>query len=193
MTVPEPLLAESAYPAVLDPLIGPEFEIDLPTRFGVAGAGGLNSRCAAYGAGVFFVPGFNDQWQISDYVFGVRVRATDGLILDPGGLLIETRHRGGSFPCAAYDGAGNFLVVYDFLGAGFFVAKRVRASDGAVLDSVATVISSTVPTSSGGLPALLLEDGVFLLAYSQETSPPNQSSLFGQRLTPAGYLRRCEL
>ncbi|WP_240487195.1 DUF5011 domain-containing protein [Hyalangium minutum] len=82
-------------------------------------------------------------------VLGVRVRASDGVRLDATPIFIGSGSTTQYRPAVAFDG-DNFLVVWEQISSYPLVyGARVRASDGAVLDSTPFLISRT---NSGGLP-----------------------------------------
>jgi hypothetical protein len=77
-------------------------------------------------------------------IVGVRVRASDGALLDASPLRIGTRAASADLePVVAFDGT-NFLVVWqDIESLPRITGARVRASDGAVLDPTSILISRT--------------------------------------------------
>ncbi|WP_225410212.1 immunoglobulin-like domain-containing protein [Stigmatella hybrida] len=84
-------------------------------------------------------------WEVYDdspRLFGLRVRASDGVALDASPLLINSGNVGVPFdPAVAFDGT-NFLVVWTNYGAyPLIYGARVRASDGVVLDPTPLLIS----------------------------------------------------
>jgi hypothetical protein len=108
------------------PVVSPETPVSpQPSHFPEA--------AVAAGNGVYFVV-WSGSYQSPPTILGMRVRASDGALLDPapidlsGGLV--------SFhPSVAFDG-NNFLVVWEWSGPRSIrvYGSRVRASDGARLD-----------------------------------------------------------
>ncbi|KFE72514.1 DUF5011 domain-containing protein [Hyalangium minutum] len=88
-------------------------------------------------------------------ILGVRVRATDGALLDATPLRIGTSVPSADLsPAVAFDGT-NFLVVWEGIDAvPLIFGARVRASDGAVLDATPLLISRPAVGASVGLPQL---------------------------------------
>ncbi|ATB41793.1 hypothetical protein CYFUS_007263 [Cystobacter fuscus] len=88
----------------------------------------------AVGNGVYLVV-----WEMEGHdtpdILAVRVRASDGALLDSSPLHIATGSQVSYLPSVAFDGA-NFLVTWtDLTSSPAIVGARVRASDGALLDT----------------------------------------------------------
>jgi hypothetical protein len=156
ITVPAPLVDESAYPAVLDPTVGPEIDTDTPIY---GNSGGQTAQAVAYGGGQFLVV-YSD-----GALWASRVTAA-GAILDTYGISISTVAVNISGVSAAYDGT-NFLVAwsdyrtgsnYDIYGA------RVSAA-GSVLDPQGVPLISTAPAQARNRLALSYGGGRYLLAF----------------------------
>ncbi|ADO73296.1 hypothetical protein [Stigmatella aurantiaca] len=100
----------------------------------------------AQGPGVYLVV-----WEVSSSatgaspdIVGVRVRASDGALLDPSPLLIATGPNSQTEPAVAFDGT-HFLVVWvEDRGLPAIYGRRVSASDGALIDSTAVLISKAM-------------------------------------------------
>jgi hypothetical protein len=83
---------------------------------------------------------------------GVRVRASDGVVLDAAPILIAAGASVQTEASVAFDGT-NFLVVWtDIENAPVILGARVRASDGAVLDAQPLLISRPYSGPYSGLP-----------------------------------------
>ncbi|WP_245814314.1 DUF5011 domain-containing protein [Cystobacter ferrugineus] len=94
----------------------------------------------AAGNGVYLVV-----WEMEGHdtpdILAVRVRASDGARLDSSPLRIATGSPISDLPSVAFDGA-NFLVTWtDLSSSPAIVGARVRASDGALLDTAPLRIS----------------------------------------------------
>lgn len=143
LVVPAEVIARSSFPAVLDPLIGPELPVDAPAT-SVLGTYSPHHPSVAFD-GTNYMIAWQHQHAFPSSMFSndivvARVRASDGAVLDPGGIAIAQGGTGVSvgFPDIAFDGTG-FLVVWDSGGDVF--GKRV-AIDGTVLDASPLVLSS---------------------------------------------------
>src|SRR5262249_34068081 len=108
LTVPADVVEKSAYPAVLDPTIGPEIGTDNPI---FAAAGGDQTRPAvAFGNGNYLV-GWDRSRGANVDLYGVRV-SPGGAVLDPTGIPITTGLGDQLRPAIAFDGT-NWIVTWD--------------------------------------------------------------------------------
>jgi hypothetical protein len=164
--VPAKLLESSRYPAILDPIIEAEVTIDEPIQVPT-----FSTRVAlAYGDSVFLLMtrrlGGTD---IRDFLFVTRVRASDGTVLDPGGIRIAMAPSCADYtsePAAAYDGVSNFMIVFDHpdsTGSCRVYGRRVRASDGAILDPVDIEVS---PQTNATKPAIAAGPNGFYVTWT---------------------------
>jgi hypothetical protein len=121
----------------------------------------------AFGDGLYFVV-WSDRRNFNDLnVYGVRVRASDGVVLDPNGITVTSAVRTQEDPVVAF-GAGSFFVAWedDRVGTNFdLYGARVRSSDGVVLDP-AGIALSTVPTSE--FLSRVAFDGTYFLTIWQD-------------------------
>jgi MYXO-CTERM domain-containing protein len=164
LRVPADVVDRSIYPAVLDPVIGPELSVDVPIYQPAMGdqwtasvaCGGTS--CLAVWADGRWSYGLSSE----KVIYGARI-ATDGSVLDPDGIPIAMNTSAGS-PVAAWDGT-NWLVAWTAVGlttADDIYAARVRGSDGAVLDpdgialSVAPGAQITPAVSCSGAACLVV-------------------------------------
>jgi hypothetical protein len=114
--------------------------------------GAYQQVTAAAGNGIYLLvwASFNSS---GPKIVGVRVRASDGVVLDSSPLVIGVSSSALGEPAVALDGT-HFLVVWTlYQGRPRIVGARVRASDGAVLDTPALWLSNA-PTPVGMLPHL---------------------------------------
>ena len=90
LTVPERVLVGSSYPAVLDPLISPEFGVDTP----VAGDPPYYAWDiqAARAGGTYLVAWRDERISSSPGIFGSRLGEATGGLLDPTGFQIVQSH-----------------------------------------------------------------------------------------------------
>jgi hypothetical protein len=165
ITVPENIIDESVFPAVLDPTISAEQFVDTPTN----GTTGLNSRnqdAASDGTGYFVVWQDNRDSRDAD-IFGTRVGAS-GNIVDTAGIRINAVIGIQQNPTVAFVGTGYVVAWQNEIATGNndIVAAFVNTA-GAVtqLGTIAgTAANETAPALAGrGNEALLVwSDGANL-------------------------------
>ncbi len=129
------LVEASAFPAILDPSVGPEFAMDSPVFNPVTSPDLYEDVEVGYGAGTYLVTWFDGS--LPQPRQAVRVRASDGVVLDatPIGLLAGK-------PLAIASDGTNFLLAWS--GG----AARLAIRDGALLDGPA---GFATPTQSPGV------------------------------------------
>jgi hypothetical protein len=119
---------------------------EIPVSIGLPTTAGDYGSAVAVGNGVYLVvwSEYGSEGGRSPDILGVRVRASDGARLDATPLRIGYATSVDLEPAVAFDGT-NFLVVWEQIG-GYpqIFGARVRASDGAVLDSTPFLISRTL-------------------------------------------------
>jgi MYXO-CTERM domain-containing protein len=162
LRVPADVVDQTLFPAVLDPTVGPEFDLDAPA---VAPSSGSNAR-VAFGGGNYLTV-----WIDGDNALrGARVRASDGTVLDPGGLAIAPS---ASAPAIASDGT-DFLVAWigppQGSGNTSVQAARVRSSDAQVSPAVTLAPSSS--SAAFEWPSVGFSAGEYLVAWMSESSGP---------------------
>jgi hypothetical protein len=112
--VSEDILGQAQYPLAIDPLISPEFGIDEPVP-GLAGGNQIDPAVACNGRDYLVVwinPSPGPSGGQGD-IRGTRVRSSDGLILDVGGLPISTAPQNQRNPVVASDGTDYFVAWVD--------------------------------------------------------------------------------
>lgn len=180
------LVERVGYPAVLDPTIGPEFEVSEPV-WGVPSWYSRDEPTVACG-GTNCLVVWTDlrNSETSEYdVYGVRVSAA-GVVLDETGIPISvaTHFQGGA--AVAYDGA-NYLVVWRDARngsdntAGDIYGARVSTA-GAVLETSGIAISRA--TDFQGAPAVACS-GVECLVVWQDARG-SFDDIYGARISNAG-------
>ncbi|WP_240487018.1 DUF5011 domain-containing protein [Hyalangium minutum] len=125
-------------------------------------------------------------------ILAARVRASDGAVLDASPLVIDTQTQYESVakPTAAFDGT-NFLVVYgkyrpsNYSYREDIFGKRVRASDGAVLDSGPIQISFISNSGITQNPTVTFTGSYFLVLWETMVSG---WSLYGAYVQPSGQV-----
>lgn len=176
LRVPAELVERSAYPAVLDPVIGPETAVDVP----VPGLqyGGFDPAVASDGAGTSLV-----LWEWNGIV-GTRVDSS-GAVLDPLGLLIAETAENASDPDVLFDGT-RFVVVWadgrPRAGADIYGARV--ATDGTVLDPEGFAVCTA--TGSQTAPSLAFDGTNYLVAFEDDRGPAVQTDIYAARFDSAG-------
>ncbi|MCP3105122.1 hypothetical protein LZ198_40270 [Myxococcus sp. K15C18031901] len=172
MRVPEEVLAESAWPAVLDPLVSPELSLDTPIP--VPNLNGSTDAVVALGGGVYLVAWTHVSWNFSLYdesdIQFVRVRASDGKVLDVGSLALAGG-RGTQRSITVASNGRDFLAVWsdwqldDRTGpVQQLRGARIRASDGRVIDAGLLPISDAPGNQSN--PAIASDGTDYFVVWS---------------------------
>ncbi|RKH01230.1 HYR domain-containing protein [Corallococcus carmarthensis] len=233
LRVPARVLEQSAFPAVLDPIISSEMNIDYPVPAPTRNPESEPAIAVVRAAGLYLVMWTVDNGSNLD-VIGTRVTTLSGTVLDLKGLSLATGPNNQSRPSVASDGH-DFLVTWDenasvqgarfstssgqrlgstfslstatggqdssaiaFDGTQYLVVwndhrsgvtsdvygTRVRASDGVVLDPGGIPISTGA--GSQGTPAVSFDGSRFLVAWSDSRNDPVSSDVHGARVDAAG-------
>jgi len=141
----------------------------------------------AVGNGMYFLVWMQFSDSAPPAIYGQRVRTSDGVALDAAPLLIS---KGSSsvnlYPSVAFDGA-NFLVVWEE-GLPFVFGRRVRASDGALLDASPRNYGS-FPNSvlAQGFPSVTFDGTNYLLTWVGFHDPSQDyvRKVLGRRVRPS--------
>jgi hypothetical protein len=137
-----PLDARYAPQALETASAEPVVSYELPVNPSSGPASQHESMAVAAGNGLYLVV-WMEHGNGPPIILGVRVRASDGQLLDASPLLIATGSTVQYRPAVAFDGT-NFLVVWENIGnLPAIHGARVRASDGAVLDPTPLYLSRT--------------------------------------------------
>lgn len=193
--VPSQLLDDSAYPAVLDPTIGPELAVDSPV-LGPSGGNATAPRLAFDGTNYLAVWEDSRSGGLAEGVFAARISPA-GTILDTVGIPIHARPVNvgePSAPAVAFDGT-NYLVAWSDARSGKNHIYGTRVSKaGVVLDGASNLVLTS--TASFELtPALVFDGTNYLLTFvSGATAGGNPSELGangavrGERISKAGVV-----
>jgi hypothetical protein len=158
--------------AAVAPWISPELPISASLD--------TSAPVAAAGRGLYFVVWRENS--ASPALYGARVRASDGALLDPTPIALPVGPSSAYDASVAFDGQ-NFLVVWTELGVHPAIAgARVRASDGAVLDTPPLRISKPLSGPFPSLPQLspsVAFDGTHYLVVWQGSFYENGKVLQG--------------
>ena len=123
-------------------------------------------------------------------IHAVRVRASDGVVLDETPLRIATGSQVEHKPAAAFDGT-NFLVTWEDhrQGSPQLYGARVRASDGAVLDTPRLISKSPVSGFPQSNASVAFDGTNFLVTwegiYSFSRFGPPSYGIQGIRVRPS--------
>lgn len=110
MTVPDAVLAASQYPAVLDPTLTAEQEVDKPLAGSTAGGDQNAPSVVSQGPGKGYFAVWYDRRGVRPAIYGARI-ATDGKVLDDTGIPIATSV-GYNQPFIASANGGGFVVAW---------------------------------------------------------------------------------
>ncbi|MDB4881254.1 MAG: hypothetical protein JWL95_20, partial [Gemmatimonadetes bacterium] len=139
LRVPASVLAQTTFPAILDPTISAELDVDLPAITGQRG--GKDTPSIACGLTTCLVAWTtNGRTSGQKDVFATRV-ALDGTLLDPVAIALANVDGSQLDPLVTTNGT-DFLVVWRDATLNALYGTRVRGSDGARLDG---------PSTSGGI------------------------------------------
>jgi hypothetical protein len=169
LTVPASAVDASAYPAVLDPIVGPEIEMDAPVYSPPVNK--QSEPAIAFGGGNYLVVWTDERVQPSvGRIFGTRVSPT-GVVLDPTGVAISPATRpdghGASEPAVAWNGTCWLTAWVDDTQGALFAA---RVSDqGVVLDTGSTFLASAF-TGTTKRVAMASDGAGFLVAWSEHSA-----------------------
>ncbi|NLH47224.1 MAG: hypothetical protein GX444_01330 [Myxococcales bacterium] len=181
LTVPAEVLAESTYPAVLDPTVSPEFSIDNPVYPPLEVE--QNSPGVAFNGSEYFVAWHDRRlYSFSGYdIYGTRVNTAGG-VLDPDGIAITNATNTQYYPSVTSDGS-NFLVVWQDSRYGTTDVFGARVSSaGTVLDTSGLLICVAGGQQEAPDAAF---DGINYLVvwHDNRVSYPD---IYGNRVTTAG-------
>lgn len=180
LSVPRETLHASVFPAVLDPIIGPELGTDQP----VSGPSAHDQQQPALAcAGAICLAVWQDD-RITRYntdVFGARVSAA-GIVLDPAGVAIATGASDQTRPAVASNGT-DFFVTWDDSLTTDLKGGRVSAA-GAALDGAGLTISAAAGTQQHSTVAW---DGTnYLVAWEDDRG--GQAHIHGARVSAAAVV-----
>ncbi|MBX3190367.1 MAG: hypothetical protein KF819_25430 [Labilithrix sp.] len=137
MIVPDAVLKASRYPAVLDPTVTPEAEIDAPVSGSSASGEQYSPSVVSAGPGKGYFAVWFDRRGIRPAIYGARI-ASDGTVIDGSGIAIATGV-GSTVPLvsAANDG---FLVTW---AVSYFDTFQPPGVYGVRLDAQGTPLDTT--------------------------------------------------
>ena len=178
MTVPGPLVARSSFPAVLDPVVGPEVAADQPV-VGPAGASSFEP-VVAYSGSQYLAVWRDTRFGNSSAIFGVRL-SDAGVVLDPLGISIaEAATDVLSEPTVAFVDSDYLVAWEDRAGGDRDIEAATVSTTGTVTPLASPAATTAVETS----PVLAARGAEALLVFGGASSV--RASLFtGGSFAPA--------
>lgn len=184
LVVPQSVLESSAYPAVLDPIVGPEIELDSP----VFPEGSPGEQPGIAWDGTNFLACWGDDRDPAVTSLYCARFTPAGNVLDPSGIHVTPTAKHRTRPRVAFDGV-NYLVVwedYTFVqaAAGVDVRGARVTTAGAVLDPDGFVIAGT---SNDELePSVSFNGTNYLVAWTDYDGV--ERDVLAARVSPAGMV-----
>ncbi len=178
LRVPAAVVDASAYPAVLDPIVSPEFGMDTP----VTGAAWneQNAPAIAHDGTNYFIVWHDTRHGLGG-VYGARVNSA-GTLLDPVGVMLSRNPGAKVSPAVAHDGT-NFLVVWTNWTQTTVTLRGARVSGaGTVLDPAGIDISTAAGIKYA--PSLAHDGTNFLVVWQDSRSGGHD--IYGARVNGAG-------
>lgn len=185
MTVPDDVVARSAYPAVLDPTIAAEQEIDQPIAGSSAGGDQSSPSIASGGPGKGYLAVWFDRRGIRPAIYGARI-ASDGKIIDDTGIPIATSV-GSTQPYIAASGSG-YIVVWTVSYVDVYQPAGVYAvrldADGKPLDT--TPVAVLKNQTNAQQPSAAFDGSNWLIAWHRYAGGTTSNDIFAARLGKTG-------
>ncbi len=187
LTVPAAVVERSAYPAVLDPIISPEFGVDTPAQAPAWGAQRLPA-VASDGTDYFVVwDDYRHQKTASYDIYGARVSAA-GKVLDPAGILISDMAGHQYSPSVAHDGTRFLVAWHDHRNHATYpdiYAARVTNS-GQVQEPGGFPVTTAVYHQY--YPEIAVGGGNFMLVWQDYRNGGSYANIYGARVSGAGVV-----
>lgn len=186
MTVPDAVLASSAYPAVLDPTVTPEQEIDTPLAGSTAGGDQNAPSVVSQGPGKGYFAVWYDRRGARPGIYGARL-ATDGKVLDDTGIPIATSV-GSNQPFISAANGGGFLVVWAVSYVDIYQAAGVYGTrldpNGVVLDAAPFTLATGQASPQG--PKAAFDGTNWLVAWHRNAGGTTTYDIAGARIGKTG-------
>lgn len=180
MRVPGSVVADSSYPAVLDPIVGPEFGMDIPQT----GPAAFDQSAPAVAFdGTNYLVAWQDYRSGTSYdIYAARVGPA-GAVLDGSGLAVSTATGSQRTPAVAFDGT-NYLVVWEDARSGTADIYGSRVTpDGGVLDGAGIAINASSGVQQA--PSVAFLGTRYLVAWQDHRSGTNDD-VYATRVSTAG-------
>ena len=186
MSVPDAVLATSHYPAVLDPTVTAEQEVDKPLAGSTAGGDQSAPWVVSQGAGKGYFAVWYDRRGVRPAIYGARI-ATDGKVLDDTGIPIATSV-GTNQPFIASAPGGGFLIVWAVSYVDIYQAAGVYAirldANGSQLDAEPVKIVTNQTNIQS--PTAAFDGTNWLLAWHRYSGGTTGYDIAGARLGKTG-------
>jgi hypothetical protein len=186
MAVPDAVVASSTYPAILDPTLTPETEVDQPIAGSSAGGDQNSPSVTSQGAGKGYFAVWYDRRGIRPAIYGARI-ATDGKVIDDTGIPIATSV-GSNQPYIAAANGGGFLVVWSVSYVDVYQQPGVYAvrldANGAVLDQTPITIAANETNVQG--PTAAFDGTNWFTAWHRYVGGTTSYDIFGARIGKTG-------
>ena len=186
MVAPDAVVASSQYPAVLDPTLTPETEIDKPIAGSSAGGDQNSPSVTSQGPGKGYFAVWYDRRGVRPAIYGARI-ATDGKVIDDTGIPIATSV-GSNQPYIAAANGGGFLVVWTVSYIDVYQQPGVYAvrldADGNVLDQTPITISANETNVQG--PTAAFDGTNWFTAWHRYVGGTTSYDIFGARIGKTG-------
>lgn len=181
LVVPDDVVKNAAYPAVLDPVVSPEFGVDVPIPTPTRSTD-RQPRVASNGVD-YLVAWMDDRLDFEFDVRAARVDA-DGVVLDPTGLAVAVGPGEPGSVSVASNGA-DYLVAWDVAGSGgdLDIAAAVVTSAGTVVSPGGTIVTSA--TGDQRRPSATSDGSRYFVAWEDFRSG-GSSDIYGARLDATG-------
>jgi hypothetical protein len=186
LVVPADVLASSRYPAVLDPIVSPEYGTDAPVSAASNGVSDASSTSVVYGGGTYLVTWTDSRgldFAKNYWIYAARV-GTDGAVSDPLGIPIGSAGVNQLDPQAAFDGT-HFLIVWDDRRTTDFGIYGQFLSTGGQRVGPNFVI--TKGSLSGSKPSVAFTGTAYEVVWTDKRNQANAGDeIWGARVTQSG-------
>jgi hypothetical protein len=186
MVVPNEVVRASSYPAILDPTLTAEQEIDKPIAGSSAGGDQSAPSVVSAGPGKGYLAVWYDRRGVRPAIYGARV-ASNGTLIDDTGLPIATSV-GSTQPFIAAAPSGGYIVVWAvsyvdiYQGAGVY-AVRLDA-DGTALDPAPVRIGPS--QTNVRVPTAAFDGTNWLVAWNRYAGGTTSYDILAARLGKTG-------
>jgi hypothetical protein len=181
LRVPEEVLAASAYPAVLDPVIS--FEMIVDGRLVAADASFRAAASVAFNGTNFLVTWRNARAGQFD-IYGTRVSST-GTLLDPTGIVVGNTPGVAGAPHVASNGT-DFYVVWSELYSQTYSVRGTRVTSSGEVSTPGGTPLSAYPGSQHG-PRVASNGQDYLVAWYMNGTD-GYFNIYGKRVSSTGQL-----
>lgn len=183
LRVPARVVDESTYPAVLDPIVGPEVGVDEP----LSGVAPMDQRSPAIAwNGTHYLAVWQDlRGGATADIRGARLTSA-GVVVDTRGIVICSAANDQTLPSVASNGA-DFLVVWEDRRVGpTRDIHGARVTGAGVVQDLSGIAISTAPNEQQA-PSVASNGTDYLVVWEDARGTPNWD-VYGARVTSAGVV-----